>query len=200
MAGESVTFTAHPMKKILLLAILGLLAIRGFAEKIELGGNKALVLTLPATWTGTGPVVLPPGMPARGINVRYVTKNGSNDAVLLTILTVPDDRLSDRESLRALFEKATEQFVSGSVEAKADIKELRLAGATGFCATFTDASLVGKPSVKDDFKVVTSCFIYLGEQVMLTATIFTDDPAGPAYAEGMRLLKSVSLELPKNKL
>jgi hypothetical protein len=188
------------MKKFLLLpVILGLLAVPGSAEKIDVGGGKALLLTVPATLTGL-PVTPPPGVTVQGTNVRYVTKNGSNDAVLLTIITVPDDRFSDLETLKGLVAQATEQFVAGSVEGKADIKEIKLGGVTGFCATFTDANLVGKPSVKEDYKAMTSCFVYLGEHVMLTATVFSDDVNSPAYADGMRLLKTLSLVLPKNSL
>jgi hypothetical protein len=190
-----------PMKKFLLLfALLGLLVVPGSAEKIDLGGGKAVLLTLPENWTAADPVLPPAGLPVQGANVRYVTKNGSNDAVLITILTVPDDRFSDLENLKGLVAQATEQFIAGSVEGKADIKEIRLGGVTGYCATFTDANLVGQPSVKDDYKAMTSCFAYLGEHVMVTATVFTDDVNSPAYAEGMRMLKTLLLVLPKNNI
>ena len=188
------------MKKLSLLVLLSLLALPSFAEKIDLGGGKALLLILPATWTDTGPVSPPPGVSIRGINVRYVPKGGSNDAVLITIITVPDDRLSDRETLKEVVEQSTAQFVPGSVEGKAELKDFKIGAATGFSATFTDASLVGKPSVKEDYKALTTCFVYLGQQVMLTATVFTDDLGGPAYAEGLRLLKSISLQQPKNTI
>ncbi len=189
------------MKNFLLLfALLGLLASRVSAEKIELGGGKALLLTLPDNWTATEDSTPPSARPAMGTNVRYVTKSGSNDAVLITILPVQDERFGDRDSLKALVEQATEQFVTDSVEGKADIKELKLGGVTGFCATFTDAKLVGKPRVKDDYKAMTSCFVYLGDHVLVTATVFSDDVAGKTYAEGMRLLRTISLELPKNTL
>lgn len=192
---------AHPMKRLLLLlAILGVLAIHGAGEKVNLSRGKALLLTLPDSWTNAEVSALPPDVPGMATNVRFVTKNGSNDAVLITILPVADGRFSDQDSLKALVEQATEQFVAGSVEGKADIKEFKLGGASGFCATFTDANLVGQPSVKDDYKAMTSCFVYLGDQVMVTATVFTDDVAGKAYAEGMRILRSISLELPKNTL
>jgi len=188
------------MKKLMLLVLLGVLGVPGFAEKIDLGGGKALLLILPTTWTDTGPVSPPPGVTIRGVNARYVPKSGSNDAVLITIITVPDDRLSDRETLKEVVEQSTAQFVPGSVEGKAELKDFKIGAATGFSATFTDASLVGKPSVKDDYKALTTCFVYLGGQVMLTATVFTDDLGSPAYAEGLRLLKSISLQQPKNTL
>jgi hypothetical protein len=182
-----------------LLACLGLLAVAGFAEKIELGAGKALHLTLPDSWISSE-VAASPGAPMMGQNVRYVPKNGANEALLITVLTVPEENFKDHDNLKAMVELATQQFVAGSVEGKADIKEFRFAGASGFSATFTDANLVGKPSVKDDYKAMTSCFAYLGNQVMVTATIFTDEVGGRAYNEAMRILKSISLSLPKDTI
>jgi hypothetical protein len=190
-----------PAKKfLLLLALLGVLAGRCAAEKIDLGGGKAVLVTVPLSWSEREAPVAPGDVPAIGRTVRYVPKNGSNDAVLITFIPVPDDRFQDRANLRAMVEQATEQFVASSVEGKADLKDLPLAGATGFAATFTDAELVGKPAVKGNYKALTACFAYLGNHVVLTATVFTDDPHGRAYAEGMRLVKSLALPQPKDAL
>jgi hypothetical protein len=187
-------------KSLLLLPCLALLAVTGFAEKIDLGAGKAVLLTVPAAWVSAELPPAPPDMPALGRNARYVTRNGSNDALLITTLPVPDDRLNDPENLKAMVEMATQQFVAGSVEGRAEIKEAKFAGVSGFSATFTDANLVGKPSVKDDYKAMTSFFFYLGDHVLVTATLFTDELGGPAYAEGLRILKSISLQLPKDKI
>jgi hypothetical protein len=188
------------MKKTFLLTLFaGLLAVSGFAEKIDLGAGKSLHLVVPESWTSTE-ISAPEGLPAMGKSARFVTKSGSNDAVLVTAMPVPDDRFDAPESLKALASEAMEQFVSGSVEGKADLKEFKAGGVTGYCATFTDANLVGKPTIKEDYKTVTSCFVYLGEHVLVTATVFSDDLAGKAYAEGMRIVKSLSLDLPKNTL
>ena len=193
--------TKPTMKKLLSLLVLpGLLAVTGFAEKIDLGAGKAVHLTLPDSWTSTDQPPASPGVPMMGQNVRYVPKNGANEALLITILTVPEDNFKDPDNLKAMVEIATQQFVAGSVEGKADIKEFKFAGASGFSATFTDANLVGKPSVKDDYKAMTSCFAYIGNQVMVTATIFTDEINGRAYNEAVRILKSISLSLPKDTI
>jgi len=184
---------------ILLLACLSLPAISARAEKIDLGAGKSLHLVLPEAWTATD-VAAPDGAPVMGKTARFVTKSGSNDAVLITVLPVPDERFNDVESLKALAGEAMEQFASGSVEGKTDLKEFKIGGVTGYYATFTDANLVGKPSIKEDYKTVTSCFAYLGEHVLVTATVFSDDVAGKTYAEGMRIVKSLSLDLPKNSL
>ena len=143
---------------------------------------------------------MPPGTPTVGQNFLYVTRSGSNDSVMLTLVPVPDDRLADPETLKAMIEEASQQFVGGSVEGKVTLKELKIGAVAGFSVTFTDVNLVGKPTVKDDYKAMTSCFVYLGDRVLVSATIFTDDVNGKAYAEGLRLLKSLSLQRPGSSI
>jgi hypothetical protein len=187
-------------KPLLLLALLGLLAVTAPAEKLDLGEGKAALVTVPETWKAAAMPPGPSGMPALGTNARYVTKSGSNDAILLTLLAVPDDRFAEGENLRAMIEEATQQFAAGSVEGKANLTELRVGSHAGYSVAFTDASLVGKPSQKENYKTLTSCFVYLGDKVMLTATIFTDDFSSKGYAEALRLLKSISLASGKGSI
>ena len=187
------------MKNFLLaLALLGLLATAARAEKIELGAGKALLFTVPDSWQPEARAADEPPAPAR--TVRFVPRDGSNEAITITALPVPDDRFADKDALKALVEEALQQFVADSVEKKANLKELKFGGGSGYAVTFTDAKLVGKPSVREDYKAMTSCFVYLGEHVMVSASIFTDDPSGRAYAEAQRILKSISLRIPGNTL
>lgn len=184
----------------LLLGLLGLLAVAAPAGKLDLGEGKAALITVPETWKAAAMPAAPSGMPAMGTNARYVTKSGSNDAILITLLAVPDDRFAESDNLRTMIEEATQQFAAGSVEGKANLTELRVGGHAGYSVAFTDASLVGKPPVKEDYKTLTSCFVYLGNNVMLTATIFSDDFSGKAYAEAFKLLKSISLTSGKGSI
>jgi hypothetical protein len=184
------------MKRLLLLLAASVLPAAAHAEKIELITGQTVRVAVPDTWQAGELPAPPPGVPIMRRNLRYVTKSGSNDSVMLTLVPVPDDRLTDPEALRLMVEEASQQFVAGSVEGRADLKELKIGRATGFMVTFTDAHLVGKPPVKDDYKSMTSCFIYLGDRVLVSATIFTDDVDDQAYAEALRLLKSVSFAQP----
>lgn len=189
------------MKKLLLLfAALTLLAGAASAEKLDLGEGKAALLTVPDSWKSAAMPAGPSGMPAMGTNVRYVTKSGSNDAVIITLIAVPDDRFAEADNLKAMIEEATQQFAAGSVEGKAVLKEFKVGGHAGYCVAFTDSNLVGKPTAKEDYKTLTSCFVYLGDKVMLTATIFSDDLNGKPYAEALHLLKSISLASGKGAL
>ncbi|MBI2498268.1 MAG: hypothetical protein HYV75_10295 [Opitutae bacterium] len=188
------------MKPLLRLLLAACLLSAARAEKIDLGAGRAVLLTVPAAWTAGELPAPPPGVPIMSKSLRFVTKSGSNDSVMLTLVPVPDDHLADPEVLRAMVDQASQQFVAGSVEGRVVLKELKLGPATGFAVTFTDASLVGKPTVKEDYKSMTSCFVYLGHRVLVSATIFSDDVNGKAYAEALRLLKSISLQLPGNAI
>jgi hypothetical protein len=185
---------------LLTLALLTVLAVTGAAEKLDLGSGKSAQVSVPDTWKKAGLPPTAPGLPAVGTTIRYVTKNGSNDAVLITLLSVPDDRFAESDNLQALIEESTQQFAAGSVEGKAILKEIRIAGKSGYYCTFTDANLVGQPTAPDDYKTLTSCFVYLGDEVLLTATVFSDDVSGKAYADGLRLLKSLTLHRAKDNI
>lgn len=183
-------------KRLLLLLAACALPVSALAEKVDLGGGRAVLLTVPDSWVAGELPARPPGLPALGRTLRFVPRSGSNDSVMLTLVPLPDGHLADSAALQPMVEEASRQFVAGSVEGKAVLKELKIGHAAGFMVTFTDASLVGKPTVKDNYKSMTSCFAYLGDRVLLSATIFSDDVTGQAYAEALRLVKSLSLQLP----
>jgi hypothetical protein len=187
------------MKKILpLFLVLGLTAAA--AERIDLGAGRAARLTLPANWEATKGPESQTENSARAVTVRYATKDGSNDAVLITLLPMPDELLADPALLRELVELSTHQFIDASVERKAYLKEIKVAGKTGYACLFTDAALVGQPVRKDDYKTITICFVYLGDSLLLAATIFSDDPSAPAFAEARRLVQSLTVSSPQKAL
>jgi len=57
----------------------------------------------------------------------------------------------------------------------------------------TDESLVGKPSVPGNFKVMTSGMAKLSEGVIASFTLFSDDKTGPEFSEGVKILESIAL-------
>lgn len=188
------------MKLFSCIALTLALLLTSQAETIKLSADQSVSLTLPDTWQRAAPLPAPTGMEGLGTTVRYVTKDGSNDALLLTILITPDDRHRDPATLKTMAEQAATPLLPGSVEKKADLKELRFGSAWGYSFTITDANLVGQPPRKDDYKTLTSCLLHLGNRVLATATIFTDHPTTPAYAQAQRILQSLSLSTPANRL
>jgi hypothetical protein len=187
------------MKKLLCLFLLGLGASAA-AERIDLGAGKSAQLTLPVSWESAALPPRPPGMPAVGATVRYTPKDGSNHAVLISIIPVPDERLADPEGMQTMVRMATRRYLPGSVEKEVELQEFKVAGRSGYACLFTDAKLVGQPPVKDDYKTMTVCFVYLGDHLMLTGSIFSDDPASEAYAAARRILQSITLSLPQKPI
>jgi hypothetical protein len=189
------------MKKFLAyLLLLPVLAAAPAVEKIDLGSGRSAVVTVPESWAPAALPPRPPGVPVIDATVRYAPKNGANEAVLISLIVVPDDRMADPAALKAMSELASRRFARGSVEGRADFQEFKVGGHSGLAARFTDASLVGKPSVPDDYKTMTCCFVYLGDRVMLNASIFSDDPAGEGYAAAKKIIQSLTLSLPQNTI
>jgi hypothetical protein len=187
------------MKKLLCLFLAGVGAVVA-AEKISLGSGRSAVLTLPDTWESTALPPRPPGIPEMGATVRYVPKDGSNHAVLISIVPVPDERLADPETLQAMVRMAARRYLPGSVEKEAELKEFKVGGKTGYACLFTDAKLVGQPPVKDDYKTMTTCLVYLGDRFLLSASIFSDDPAGADYVAARRIIQSLTISLPQDPI
>jgi hypothetical protein len=67
-------------------------------------------------------------------------------------------------------------------------------------ARFTDAALVGKPPEKENYKTVTAVFLYLGQRVLVIASLFCDEPQGGEYAEAMEMLRSLRVSGDSNRL
>lgn len=186
-----------------LLAFLVLLAGLAGAtvdERISLGSGRFAILSRPDTWEAVALPPRPPGMPAIGTTVRFAPKGGANEAVMITLVVVPNEGLAEPAELRTMAEMASRRFVRGSVEAKVDLKDFKVGGRTGYAATFTDAKLVGQASVPDDYKMMTCCYVYLGDRVLLTASIFSDDPDGGSYAAAKKIIQSITLSLPQNTI
>lgn len=95
----------------------------------------------------------------------------------------------NKAGIEEKFKASCSRFVPDSVEGKIDLKEFKLAEGYGVYASFTDASLVGKPIQAGDYKVMTTGLLILNEKIMAIATVFTNDANGP---EQKLLLKTVS--------
>jgi hypothetical protein len=183
------------MNKLLCLLLLSFTALSAAVERIDLGSGRSARIALPPDWQPTALPPRPPGIPEMGSIVRYDTKNGSNDSVMLSVITVPDDRFADPVEFKAFTEKLLQRYARDSVEGKVDLKDFKVAGKSGYLCLLTDPNLVGKPTIKDDYKTSTACTVYLGDRLLLNATIFSDDPAGPAYAAAKKLVQSLTITL-----
>ena len=181
------------MKKLLLLAALFVAVVSAHAVSLILPSGQTVEFTLPERWTIGAVPPLPPGTPAPGKTVSYVPTNKANSAVVLTFITAKDDSLAEAEALKTMHESANDHYVAGSVEGQLVSNELKLAAGRGYFSPFTDNALVDQPVQKGSFKTITVATIYLGNRVIVTASVFSDDQAGPEHRQGMKLLESLHL-------
>ena len=181
------------MKKLLLLAALLVAGAAAHAVSLILPSGQTVEFTLSEQWTiGIVPPP-PPGIPAVGKTVAYIPASKANVMLLLTFIAAKDDSLGEAEALRTLHETTNDRYVAGSVEGQLVSNALKLAAGHGYYSSFTDSSLVDQPVQKGNFKSVTVATIYLGNRVIVSASLFNDDQAGPEHKQGMRLLESLHL-------
>ena len=81
-----------------------------------------------------------------------------------------------------------------SVEKKAVLRKYSMTGdAYGAYCVITDASLVGKPPEKDNFKVVTVGIIWFNDAVGVSVSQVCDDEKGPEFATMLAMTNSATL-------
>jgi hypothetical protein len=165
------------------------LAIRvSVADTFDLGKPGTLTISVPDTWTAKGEAV-----GDQGYNITVTPKGDANAALRLTAFfgpmeaPVPDDQIQER------FVARLEPVIAGSVEKKATVQQLKVGAGSGFCISLSDASLVGKPSVPGNYKVMTSGMIKPAEGVIIAVTLFTDAKDGTEFAEGIKMLESLQV-------
>ena len=188
--------------KRLLLPLLGLCllaAARADLVRIELGEGRSAHFRQALNWAQVA-ADPSPADPAVRADLRLHPVNGANVSLNLTFVSLPDEALADRENLRRFHADNTKQFIAGSVEGEVRGRDFKTPHGYGVQARFTDAALVGKPPEKENYKTVTAVFLYLGERVLVIASLFCDDPQGGEYAEAMEMLRSLRVSGDSNRL
>ena len=169
--------------------LLACLPVRAAAGEFLWPGRGVIHLTAPASWKLAS-------QPAEdvGYAFRAEPKAGPSVVVRLTLAHLPDGKTVRAEEMKDRLEKTVQPYLAGSVEKAFDPKPLTLAQGSGWVVQLTDASLVGRPSVPGDSKVMRNALVALDDQLMMVATIQFDDPARPEVGEAMAILASVRFE------
>lgn len=186
----------------LLLPLLGLCllaAARGELVRIDLGEGRTAQFRQAPHWEQVA-ADPSPADPAVRADLRVRPDNGANVSLNLTFVSLPDEALADRENLRRFHAANTQQFIAGSVEGEVRGRDFKTPHGYGVQARFTDAALVGKPPEKENYKTVTAVFLYLGQRVLVIASLFCDEPQGGEYAEAMEMLRSLRVSGDSNRL
>jgi hypothetical protein len=179
------------MKKFLLLAALLASAASAVAVGIVLPSGQTAEFTLPDKWTAAA---VPGGAGAEiGKTVRYVPPGGANASVFLSFLPTSEELMSEATALKDMHETGCQRYVDGSVEGRITSREIRVDSGRGYYSSFTDKAMVNRPPQKEEYKTVTFATIYLGNSVLATVSILTDDLNGAEHAAGMRLMESLKV-------
>jgi hypothetical protein len=172
-----------PLRSILLAALV--LTVSSFATELSWPGRGTLVLDAPA-----GLSLESKQMRNVGFDLQATPKSGAAALGQFTLMISPPDKPLQHEALREMLHQIVGSYVSGSVEKTFSPQELRGKQGSGWIVRLTDASLVGKPPVKGDYKVMCNAVAALDAHTLVVATLQYDDPAGPESADLMALLSS----------
>jgi hypothetical protein len=166
-------------------ALLSVLS--SFGADFDLGTHGVLSVVVPDGWTAR---VEPPGK--GGYALSFQPADGSNVKCLLTFL-YGANRKPDKAVIRAAVLRICEQFVSQSVEKKADLKDFSLEKGFGAYCVFTDASLVGKEVKPGEYKVMGSGQIQPNEDMLGVVSLFADDAAGQEFKVMVKIINSLKV-------
>ena len=181
------------MQKTLLFLLALACAVAARADDFDLGTHGKLTLTLPKTWKAQGRDLM-----GQAFDITISPVGDANAQGKLTVIYGKDDSFQDKAKVKAALQSLCEQFISGSVEQKADVKTFTLRQGYGVYASFTDKDLVGKPPVKANYKTMTPGVIYLGNKVSVATTIFADSLTGDEFKQLLAIVESIQLSPPKD--
>jgi hypothetical protein len=175
---------------ILLAALLLVLPLSASADTVDLGTHGTLGITVPKGWTLT---TAPSEQP--GVNITLTPPVGTNAQFSLGILFVQKGQTGLKADVDAKVLNEAGLLMDGAVEKTKVLRRPTLAGdAFGSYCVFTDASLVGKPPQKDNFKVASAGIIWFNDDVSGGFSMLTDDEKGPDFAAMVGAVSSMILK------
>lgn len=136
------------------------------------------------------------GAPAEGLGFTITGHPDSGVPLVfqVTLLDVPADRPVQEEELVGHLEASLQRFLEQSVEKEVHPIALKMKQGRGWFAELTDSSLVGKPSVPNDYKILRNAIALLDPHALVVATMQCDDVDGVESAEMLRMLSSLRFD------
>ena len=175
------------MKRLLLSALL-LLPLSALADTVDLGAHGTLSIDVPKGWK------LASTKSDAGFDLVIAPPEGVNAKLLFSVVFVPNGATAVKADVDDKVLAEAEQFVGISVEKKKTLRKYAMAGdAYGAYCVFTDASLVGKPPEKDNFKVITVGILWFNDSVGVSVSEVCDDEKGPEFAAMLAAINSTTL-------
>jgi hypothetical protein len=182
------------MKLYLFIALTIACGLVARAASFSLNEHGSLNVSIPTSW-----LVNDSELPGKsGYDIKVLSRNGADAACRITVIYSRSKEMMDKEKAKAALLKIAGAFVDGSVEKKAVVKDFSLKSGFGMYCSFTNAAMVGKPSVSGHCKTISPGVIYLSKDVAIAATIFTDDLSGSEFQELLGVVQSIELVPPSS--
>jgi hypothetical protein len=176
------------MRRFLPLLALLLIPAQVPAATADLGAHGAFNISIPKDWTLASQKEEDSGY------VLIISPPAAVNAKLIINVVFPIDKQPlSKEAIQDETNAAADQYVDASVEKKKMLREFKLASGYGAYCVFTDASMVGKPSQKDSFKMVGTGVIWFSEDVKAGVTMVADDENGPDFAALLAAVSSAAV-------
>lgn len=166
----------------------------GKAETIVLPKLGSLRLTLPVGWVRGNLLVDDLSFQdAVSYTVSFFSSTDPNSNCLISLMAPPKPP-ANVEELHVALADATNSIAPSSVEGKAVVRDLKLKQGMGAVASFTDASLVGKPVEAGNAKALASGMLVLKPGTLGVVSMFMDDARGPDAEKMLQALETLTLE------
>jgi hypothetical protein len=176
------------MKSFALFLALLALPLAARADKVDLGPHGTFTITPPSGWT-----VSTKSKGDQGTAITLTPPGDANAACLINVSIVPVTEPVTREKVQEQTLAICDQFVDASVEKKKILREFAMAQSFGYYCVFTDASMVGQPAKKGEFKVIGVGVVRLRDDVMAAVGISADDEKSPEFAAMLAAVASAAV-------
>jgi len=177
------------MKRLILGIALSLLPLAAYPDTVDLGPHGALSVTPPTGWKLSSHKE-----DDSGFAITLSPPDGVNAKCLLNVTFVLEPKPVAKETVDEEVLSVCDQFVDQSLEKKKTLRDFGVSGgAYGSYCVFTDASLVGQPPKRDEFKVIGVGIIKFRDDVMAAVSVAGDDEKGSDFSEMLATVRSASL-------
>jgi hypothetical protein len=149
-------------------------------------GHGTISFDLPAGWKMEG-------QPAEDVGYSFTARPDSDVAAFLqiTLVSIPADKPIAVPELPERLHASLLPYIEQSVEKEFRPVALKSRQGKGWYAELTDSSLVGKPPVSNDYKVMRSALIAVDRQTLVIATMQFDVPDTDTPGEMLAIVSSV---------
>jgi hypothetical protein len=168
------------------VACLAFVFVSSGATEFNWPGRGLISFDVPPNWTMQG-------KPATDASFyfRATTKSRNQAVMQVTLVDMPADKPVKPAKLTEMLNAAATLMLPDSVEKAVVPRGMLLAQGTGYWAEFTDAKLVGRPTIPGDYKLTRSAVIALDNNALVTATMQFDVSKAGEPAAMLAILSSM---------